>query len=82
MRRSRAGLAKGGGGGGGSGSPSRLSCAPDDRSPDCSCSWRKRMMEKARRLLSVMAAQADAAQALTAGVASKHTHTHTRWRHI
>lgn len=41
------------------GSPSRLSWAPEDRSPESSCSWRNWMMEKARRLLSVMMAEAQ-----------------------
>lgn len=35
-------------------SPSRLSRAPGDKSPDCCCSCRNWMMEKARRLLSAM----------------------------
>lgn len=35
-------------------SPSRLSRAPEDKSPDCCCSCRNWMMEKARRLLSAM----------------------------
>ena len=39
---------------GGDDSPSRLSWASEDRFPDCSWSWRNWMMEKARRLLSVM----------------------------
>lgn len=35
-------------------SPSRLSRAPGDKPPDCCCSCRNWMMEKARRLLSAM----------------------------
>lgn len=35
-------------------SPSRLSRAPEDKPPDCCCSCRNWMMEKARRLLSAM----------------------------